>query len=545
MKALIVLLMAALLTTASATIINIPSEYATIQAGIDASSDGDTVLVQPGTYVENINFNGHNIVLGSLFLTTGDTSYIEQTVIDGDSSGSVVTFESGEDSTAVITGFTIQNGLAHYGGGIFCSYTRPAITHNIITSNWAQAGWFDPSRGGGIYCVNSEPYIANNNICDNVIGDILSYYDGFGGGIACWDNSSPVIENNIITNNRILDFGNGAGIKCFNNSHPIIIGNFFSGNIGDNYGGTISCQLYSQALIYNNVLENNRGAGISCDSADAIVYGNVIKLCTNGSGIECRYSSPLIMNNLIIRNQGHWAGGIYLWDSSPRILNNTISRNSPNGIACKYHNTFPSVINTIIWGNYSGGQDIEVDDISYPQFSYCNILGGWSGEGNIDIDPLFRDPDNGDYHLMAIACGDPYDSPCIDGGDPSLIDSLLDCGWGLGTERSDMGAYGGGEGFVGIDEHAEILPSKISLSQNYPNPFNISTVIKYELPAQSRVMIDIYDILGRKVSTLEDALQPAGYHELIWNAEGLSSGVYFYKLQAGNFTETRKMMLIK
>ena len=58
----------------SATVINIPADYATIQAGIDASSDGDTVLVQPGTYVENINFNGHNVVLGSLFLTTGDTS---------------------------------------------------------------------------------------------------------------------------------------------------------------------------------------------------------------------------------------------------------------------------------------------------------------------------------------------------------------------------------------------------------------------------------------------------------------------------------------
>lgn len=72
-----------------ATIINIPDDYPTIQAGIDASSDCDTVLVQPGTYVENIDFNGHNIVVGSLFLTIGDTSYISSTVIDGDSSGSI------------------------------------------------------------------------------------------------------------------------------------------------------------------------------------------------------------------------------------------------------------------------------------------------------------------------------------------------------------------------------------------------------------------------------------------------------------------------
>ncbi len=102
--------------SASATIINIPDDYPSIQQGIDASADGDTVLVQPATYAENINFNGRNIALGSLFLTTGDMSYISQTVIDGNGSGSVVTFENGEDSTAMIMGFTIQNGVAEEGG---------------------------------------------------------------------------------------------------------------------------------------------------------------------------------------------------------------------------------------------------------------------------------------------------------------------------------------------------------------------------------------------------------------------------------------------
>ena len=97
---------------AYADTINIPDDYQTIQAGIDASSDADTVLVQPGTYYENINFNGKNIVLGSLFITTQDTSYISKTVIDGGKNGSVVTFESEEDSTAVLSGFTIQNGYA-------------------------------------------------------------------------------------------------------------------------------------------------------------------------------------------------------------------------------------------------------------------------------------------------------------------------------------------------------------------------------------------------------------------------------------------------
>ena len=87
-------------SSSNATIIDIPDDYPTIQQGIDASTDGDTVLVQPGTYEENINFNGHNIVLGSLFVTTGDTSFTSLTVIDGSYAFSAVRFENGENGNA-------------------------------------------------------------------------------------------------------------------------------------------------------------------------------------------------------------------------------------------------------------------------------------------------------------------------------------------------------------------------------------------------------------------------------------------------------------
>ena len=122
----------------SATIINIPDDYAQIQQGINVSTDGDTILVQPGTYYENINYNGHNIVVASMFLTTQDSSYIEQTIINGSQNGSVVTFENEETPSALLIGFTITNGsgslLIGYGylggGGICCYQSSPVLSNH-------------------------------------------------------------------------------------------------------------------------------------------------------------------------------------------------------------------------------------------------------------------------------------------------------------------------------------------------------------------------------------------------------------------------------
>lgn len=120
---------------ASATIIHIPADYPTIQQGIDTSTNGDTVLVGPGTYVENINFNGHNIVLGSLFLTSSDATYISKTIIDGNYSGRVVSFTSGENDSAVLIGFTITNGNDRLAAGVYCKSSSPIIADNIIRGN--------------------------------------------------------------------------------------------------------------------------------------------------------------------------------------------------------------------------------------------------------------------------------------------------------------------------------------------------------------------------------------------------------------------------
>ena len=99
---------------------------------------------------------------------------------------------------------------------------------------------------------------------------------------------------------------------------------------------------------------------------------------------------------------------------------------------------------------------------------------------------------------------------------------------------------------VGTDKLSQDkLPNSFRLSQNYPNPFNPSTVISYQLPVNSKVSLKIYDLLGREIATLVNEEQSAGWKQVEWNATSVASGIYFYKLQANNFIETKKMLVIK
>ena len=120
--------------------INVPGDHSTIQAAINAASEGDTILVHPGTYTENINFNGKDIIVGSLFLTTGDVGYVSQTTIDGNANGYVVTFDAGESADALLTGFTLTNGLVDEAGGLFCRNASPRLTNLIIKENSSNYG---------------------------------------------------------------------------------------------------------------------------------------------------------------------------------------------------------------------------------------------------------------------------------------------------------------------------------------------------------------------------------------------------------------------
>jgi len=115
------------------------------------------------------------------------------------------------------------------------------------------------------------------------------------------------------------------------------------------------------------------------------------------------------------------------------------------------------------------------------------------------------------------------------------------------TAKTDVWEYDplGAWPATGVEEQREALPTCFALGQNYPNPFNPSTTIKYELPRTSQVTLNVYDILGRQVSVLVNERREAGVHEVKFDGRGLSSGVYFYRIQAGEFVATQRLLLLR
>ena len=111
--------------------------------------------------------------------------------------------------------------------------------------------------------------------------------------------------------------------------------------------------------------------------------------------------------------------------------------------------------------------------------------------------------------------------------------------------RQNVGFWYSFRIYVGIEDLDDQLPKKFELFQNYPNPFNPVTKIKYSIPKTSHVKIEIYSILGHKISTLVNEDKPPGYYTIEFDASSLASGFYIYRLQANGFNAVKKMMLIK
>ena len=100
-------------------------------------------------------------------------------------------------------------------------------------------------------------------------------------------------------------------------------------------------------------------------------------------------------------------------------------------------------------------------------------------------------------------------------------------------------------GIVGVEEDISSPPLSFTLKQNYPNPFNPVTTISYALPSISKVLLIIYNLRGEEIARLVNGIQPAGLHQVTWDASGVSSGIYFYRIHAGDYIQTRKMLLLK
>ena len=280
-----------------ARVINVPGDQPTIQAGINAAANGDTVLVAPGIYREIINFSGKAITVTS----SGGASV---TIIDGRQQGSVVTFSTRETNSSVLNGFTLQNGNAAgsppEGGGVACYFTSPTITNNIIQNN------ISSYEGGGIGSYFGSPIIINNLITNNAVPNGLQ-----GGGIGIGGASQAQVIGNVISNNTTTSFGGGIGLYA---AGPVLIeNNVISGNNGDSEGGGISIiNAGGDGIILQNLIDGNSsqdGNGIYWGQAPAVLADNTITdgpLSQGNSTISADLFAGMIgiSNNIIVAAGG-------------------------------------------------------------------------------------------------------------------------------------------------------------------------------------------------------------------------------------------------
>jgi len=368
-------------STALASVINVPAAQPTIQAGINVANDGDTVLVAPGTYTENINFMGKAITVKS-------SKGASVTIIDGGGVAPVVTFNMNETSSSTLSGFTLQHGIStvsslYRGAGVYVYFASPTIKNNVIQNNIG-------STGAGIGVYYGSPLIRRNTIKSN------SMPEGYG-AISVDGPGSTQIIGNVIRNNT-ADIGNCGGI---------------------------SLDGASSTTIQNNIIAGNVVTGLSPASVGGgICMWNILPFMSP--------ANALIIQNLIYGNTAGQGGGIYVFVPSgarPIFVNNTIvgSSSSPQGSAvyitgyddqAQFFNNLmigPSGTNAVFCdSSYDQTPPIFTNNDAYSA-NGTGLQGTCSGEssmgGNISTDPLFVNT----YHLRG-------GSPAIDVGNNSASD---------------------------------------------------------------------------------------------------------------------------
>ena len=409
------LLLASAPAALRAAIINVPADQPTIQAGINAANPGDTVLVAPGTYFENIDFKGKAITVTS----SGGAA---TTTINGGSKGGVATvfFNNGETSTSILSRFTItgggdtifngaSDGGVYVGGGnSYTSGGAPIIQNNIITAN---------------YCHNIDVEFATPTILNNTISGVLQDPQGTQGESYC-------------------TFGSGVHLQGTPNypamKGPIVMGNTIENNLT---GSGINIWAAQNALIMNNIIRNNispdpGSAFTSANSVNTVLFQNLIYGNASGCGGALAFqdggyvvSNPsiLIANNTIVDNVSPKVGGVtnctliaqiypgpysYGADGPGSVVINNIISGSTSypAVNCSWFSA-PSLANQPTFENnilYNAGG---------PFFGpYCVDVSNQNN--NIVADPQFVNPSTGDYHLK-------NSSPAIDHGQNSALQTIL------------------------------------------------------------------------------------------------------------------------
>jgi hypothetical protein len=335
----ILILSLALVVLLQASTLLVPSQYPTIQAGINAAVDGDTVLVADGVYTgtgnKNIDFFGKAIVVIS-------ENGPDNCVIDCEDDGRGFYFHTGEDTNSVLLDFKIINGFVSgtglydsHGGGILIIGSAPRIVNCIISDNHAAEG------GGGISC--------DGGLIENCIisGNLVSAEYGGGGGVAC--GGSTIVSNCTIIYNRVLEWQTaGGGVYCGDNS--LISNCTISWNHSD-VGGGLFCA--GNSTVSNCTIMGNFGWGaITCAMSSNITIENCIISGNNGNGVNC-YSNGTVRfaGCNISYNQGH---GIY-------GLTSAVIFDPVNRCSIYFNRHYENVGNDLYWWNSPGPEEVFLD----------------------------------------------------------------------------------------------------------------------------------------------------------------------------------------
>lgn len=551
-------------------IINVPGDYATIQEGIDAANTGDIVLVQPGTYQEHLQWEGKQITLASLYLTSLDSNHILQTIIDGDSTGCPL-FIAGVGPGSNLVGFTICNGFLEKGsgGGIGMLGGSISIDHVILKNNISP-------EGGGMFSGNADVILSYCAFEDNVAIDK-------GGGFNAL-NCSLEIENCLFENNNaalggaayLSVNGNFPFISPINISSCIVTNNtseFQTPGIYVRRNGTntiIDLQISGCDFTNNHGMANGalqiRGDSLSFYVENCKFLYNTVQDYTAAvsllQGCSGELYNCLFASNSAALGGGNWnGGGLGTWAFVEAYLNNCTFVDNTASYGAGLTVGPECVVfaeNSIFWGN--ANQQIAIVDYEDMggtlAIDYCDMEYGFD---SIRVDPnsqmFWGDHNIAGDPLFAVSGEEPYEitagSPCIDGGSPDITGTDLPPydilgniriwdGDENGSEIIDMGAYEfGAPIWVGIPDNPLTSATKRIIEKVYPNPGNQSIKIDYRL--ENNASLHIYTITGKSVLESTIVADREGVREI--DIGHLAPGLYFIRIVNEQKSDVAKILI--